>query len=220
MNNLPSGQDGWERHAPKPARSTVAIPSRVICRRPAGSRASVRRSERTSSREDPCISLTSDRRVALTPRPSTGKRKMKAWKEITYYGGFDWARDHHDVVIVDRSGPDRGRLCHRAHCRRLAALARASGRAGGGELSGVCGDQPRHGRRAIAGKRGDCLSDCPGEQQSLPGAQSAQWDQDRSAGCLEFGRCPAPRWPRLESSGQRGSARLPSCGCFAATKSP
>ena len=29
---------------------------------------------------------------------------MKAWKEITYYGGFDWARDHHDVVIVDRRG--------------------------------------------------------------------------------------------------------------------
>lgn len=29
---------------------------------------------------------------------------MKEWKEITYYAGFDWARDHHDVVIVDRSG--------------------------------------------------------------------------------------------------------------------
>jgi hypothetical protein len=29
---------------------------------------------------------------------------MKAWKESTYYAGFDWARDHHDVVIVDRGG--------------------------------------------------------------------------------------------------------------------
>ena len=29
---------------------------------------------------------------------------MKSWNEITYYGGFDWARDHHDVVIVDRRG--------------------------------------------------------------------------------------------------------------------
>jgi hypothetical protein len=29
---------------------------------------------------------------------------MKAWKESTYYAGFDWARDHHDVVIVDRRG--------------------------------------------------------------------------------------------------------------------
>ena len=29
---------------------------------------------------------------------------MKPWNEITHYAGFDWARDHHDVVIVDRSG--------------------------------------------------------------------------------------------------------------------
>ena len=29
---------------------------------------------------------------------------MKPWNEISYYGGFDWARDHHDVVIVDRGG--------------------------------------------------------------------------------------------------------------------
>ena len=29
---------------------------------------------------------------------------MKSWNEITHYAGFDWARDHHDVVIVDRQG--------------------------------------------------------------------------------------------------------------------
>lgn len=29
---------------------------------------------------------------------------MKPWNEITHYAGFDWAADHHDVVIVDRSG--------------------------------------------------------------------------------------------------------------------
>lgn len=29
---------------------------------------------------------------------------MKTWNEITYYAGFDWARDHHDVIIVDRGG--------------------------------------------------------------------------------------------------------------------
>ena len=29
---------------------------------------------------------------------------MKPWKGITYYAGFDWAHDHHDVVIVDRRG--------------------------------------------------------------------------------------------------------------------
>ena len=29
---------------------------------------------------------------------------MKAWKDITHYAGFDWARDHHAVVIVDAQG--------------------------------------------------------------------------------------------------------------------
>ena len=29
---------------------------------------------------------------------------MKPWKEITHYAGFDWAHDHHNVVIVDRLG--------------------------------------------------------------------------------------------------------------------
>jgi transposase len=29
---------------------------------------------------------------------------MKEWKDITHYAGFDWARDHHAVVIVDSQG--------------------------------------------------------------------------------------------------------------------
>lgn len=29
---------------------------------------------------------------------------MPSWNEITHYAGFDWAKDHHDVVIVDRGG--------------------------------------------------------------------------------------------------------------------
>lgn len=29
---------------------------------------------------------------------------MKAWNDITHYAGFDWAKDHHDVVIVNRAG--------------------------------------------------------------------------------------------------------------------
>lgn len=28
----------------------------------------------------------------------------KSWQEITHYAGFDWARDHHAVVIVDAQG--------------------------------------------------------------------------------------------------------------------
>jgi transposase len=35
--------------------------------------------------------------------PKKGHR-MKQWKEITHYAGFDWARDHHAVVIVNGQG--------------------------------------------------------------------------------------------------------------------
>ena len=29
---------------------------------------------------------------------------MKAWHELTHFAGFDWAGNHHDVVIVDQAG--------------------------------------------------------------------------------------------------------------------
>jgi len=29
---------------------------------------------------------------------------MKAWNQITHYAGFDWAKDHHDVIVLDVSG--------------------------------------------------------------------------------------------------------------------
>jgi len=29
---------------------------------------------------------------------------MKEWEHITHYAGFDWAKDHHDVIILDASG--------------------------------------------------------------------------------------------------------------------
>lgn len=29
---------------------------------------------------------------------------MKPWSEITHYAGLDWARDHHDIIIVDSQG--------------------------------------------------------------------------------------------------------------------
>lgn len=29
---------------------------------------------------------------------------MKEWKDISHYAGFDWAKDHHQVVIVDGQG--------------------------------------------------------------------------------------------------------------------
>jgi len=32
------------------------------------------------------------------------QKPMKNWTEQNYFAGFDWASNHHDVVIVDRSG--------------------------------------------------------------------------------------------------------------------
>jgi transposase len=29
---------------------------------------------------------------------------MKTWEHITHYAGFDWAKDHHDVIVLDASG--------------------------------------------------------------------------------------------------------------------
>jgi transposase len=36
-------------------------------------------------------------------QPPKAKR-MKAWQELTHYAGFDWAKDHHAVVIVNSEG--------------------------------------------------------------------------------------------------------------------
>jgi transposase len=30
--------------------------------------------------------------------------RMKDWKDLTHYAGFDWAKDHHAVVVVDAQG--------------------------------------------------------------------------------------------------------------------
>lgn len=35
---------------------------------------------------------------------ATKGKLMRPWNEITHYAGLDWARDHHDVVIVDHQG--------------------------------------------------------------------------------------------------------------------
>ena len=29
---------------------------------------------------------------------------MKSWKEFTHFAALDWAKDHHDVVVVNRQG--------------------------------------------------------------------------------------------------------------------
>ena len=29
---------------------------------------------------------------------------MNTWAEVTHFAGFDWAKDHHDVLVLDASG--------------------------------------------------------------------------------------------------------------------
>jgi len=58
-------------------------------------------SERTRACEAPGIRMTFD---SAAVRATKGKI-MKPFNEITHDAGFDWARDHQDVVIVDRHPP-------------------------------------------------------------------------------------------------------------------
>jgi len=60
-------------------------------------------SERTIAREAPCIRSTHDRGAAALPKKHLLTR-MKTWQQLTHYAGFDWARDHHDIVVVDGQG--------------------------------------------------------------------------------------------------------------------
>ena len=103
VHKPPSKQNSSGRKAPRPARSGSAYPARVQRRIPAGSRAPVQRSERTTSLEGPCISSTSDRLLPAPPQLGRNS-KMSSWEEVNYYAGLDWANDHHDVIIVDRAG--------------------------------------------------------------------------------------------------------------------
>ena len=60
-------------------------------------------SERTLPHEGPS-NRPMGRRALATRTPQREGKEMKPWTEQTHYGALDWARDHHDVVVVDRNG--------------------------------------------------------------------------------------------------------------------
>jgi hypothetical protein len=47
-------------------------------------------------------------RVIPTSGAAKSQRKesqqMKTWNDITHFAGFDWAKDHHDVLVLDGTG--------------------------------------------------------------------------------------------------------------------
>jgi len=87
------------RVAPSSSRSFVSRLTKAQRSLPACS-AAVVKSERTIACEAPSIRLTTDGATAR----ATKSKSMKAWTQITHYAGLDWARDHHDIVIIDQQG--------------------------------------------------------------------------------------------------------------------
>ncbi len=89
---------GSGREPHRSARSLGCHSARVYRRTSAERRDPVQRSERTSPQEGSCIRATGDR----TPRGRPKGSPMQDWNELTHFVGFDWAKDHHQVVVVDR----------------------------------------------------------------------------------------------------------------------
>ena len=97
---LQLGQDRSGCIALSGSRSEVPDLTKITPSRPARLVALAPKSERTIAHEAPCIRLTSGR---ATMRKKKGNQ-MKQWKEITHYAGFDWARQKHAVVVVNKEG--------------------------------------------------------------------------------------------------------------------
>src|SRR6185369_7080787 len=79
----------------KPNASSVTVRSPVV------PGASGKTYERTVSPEDPCIRFTR-RRSDRTNRGND--MNATQWNEQPYFAALDWARAHHDVVVIDRLG--------------------------------------------------------------------------------------------------------------------
>jgi transposase len=102
-----SGDTAGGRHfAAASLRSAPPHPTRVLSRKPATLTARVQKSERTLPQEGRRISSTMNR-VTSTSAAATKRKeseKMKTWNEVTNFAGFDWAKDHHDVLVLDNTG--------------------------------------------------------------------------------------------------------------------
>src|SRR5579859_3970429 len=99
-SNLRSEHNGSGRKAPGRTRSSCPDPTRIEPRTPADPGAFVKKSERTTPCEGPRIRTTHDK--GLGPRARKKMTEQIEWEKITHYAGFDWAKDHHDVVVVNQ----------------------------------------------------------------------------------------------------------------------
>lgn len=98
--DLRSANNKAGRIAPGGSRSLAPHPTRISQSLPARLAAPVPTSERTIAREAPGIRSTHDGATMQQHK----KIRMKSWQEITHYAGFDWAKDHHALLVVDAHG--------------------------------------------------------------------------------------------------------------------
>jgi len=84
-------------------RSRVAHPTRIQRRTPARPQATTPRADRTQAHEAP---VTVRPRGGGQAQPANPKqpKAVTAHEELTHFAGFDWASDHHDIIIVDNTG--------------------------------------------------------------------------------------------------------------------
>lgn len=81
---------------PEPTR-----PSRTSEGMPASAKGPVQTLERTSPHEGRRTGSAHDRPY---PAPGLKGEAMRSFQDLSHFAGFDWASDHHDIVVVDKQG--------------------------------------------------------------------------------------------------------------------
>ena len=102
VNNFADMHDGGGEQLPAPEpRLESPYPARVNVRLPTPVAVPGPSAERTSPREGSCIRS----RPSRVPGPLRALGNMKQnWTDQPYFAALDWAKDHHNVVVVDRGG--------------------------------------------------------------------------------------------------------------------
>src|SRR6516225_9525022 len=102
VNNFAAGYDGaGEQLATAETRLVVPHPARVTRRLPTPPKAPKPSAKRTPPHEGSNIRS----RPPQVPAPLHAARIMSPnWNQHSYFAALDWAKEHHDVVVVDRIG--------------------------------------------------------------------------------------------------------------------
>ena len=102
VNNFAAGySNGGEQLATSETRLAIPRPARVTRRLPTPTAAPGLSAKRTPPQEGSNIRS----RPSQVPAPLRAARHMNTnWSEQPFFAALDWAKDHHDVIVVDRVG--------------------------------------------------------------------------------------------------------------------